>query len=276
MGINTRRRSSRTTRRRSTLDFTLVAMPYTLLDQASLHTGMAACLERDVSVIIGAPFASGILVTGSRRGAKYAYGKAPAGNPGKGARHRGGVQGAWRGAACRGVAIPARPPGRRLDHSRRRAGQRGDAEHRPSSARRSRRPSGPTSRAQDLIDKDAPVPAGRLAWASSPAQQRLFLSARGISKQFAGVEVLSDVDLDLMPRRNPCAAGRERRGQIDLRQDHRRRAPARRAARWCSTAQTRGHRHPDRGAEARHHADPPGADFLSRSFGGRKPDARPA
>jgi hypothetical protein len=26
------------------------------------------------------------------------------------------------------------------------------------------------------------------------------LSARGISKQFAGVEVLSDVDLDLMPR----------------------------------------------------------------------------
>jgi D-threo-aldose 1-dehydrogenase len=51
-------------------------MPYTLLDQASLHTGMAACVKRGVSVIIGAPFASGILVTGSQAGAKYAYGDA--------------------------------------------------------------------------------------------------------------------------------------------------------------------------------------------------------
>jgi ABC-type sugar transport system ATPase subunit len=31
------------------------------------------------------------------------------------------------------------------------------------------------------------------------ASAKPFLSARGISKQFAGVEVLSDVDLDLMP-----------------------------------------------------------------------------
>ena len=52
-------------------------MPYTLLDQASLHTGMAACVKRDVSVIIGAPFASGILVTGSRSGATYGYAAAP-------------------------------------------------------------------------------------------------------------------------------------------------------------------------------------------------------
>jgi D-threo-aldose 1-dehydrogenase len=59
------------------LDFTLVAMPYTLLDQASLHTGMAQCLERGVSVIIGAPFASGILVTGSGGSAHYGYAKAP-------------------------------------------------------------------------------------------------------------------------------------------------------------------------------------------------------
>lgn len=55
------------------LDFLLVAMPYTLLDQASLHTGMARCAARGVSVVIGAPFASGILVTGSGAGAKYAY-----------------------------------------------------------------------------------------------------------------------------------------------------------------------------------------------------------
>lgn len=59
------------------LDFCLVAMPYTLLDQASLDKGMKRCLERNISVIIGAPFASGILVTGSGAGAMYAYGKAP-------------------------------------------------------------------------------------------------------------------------------------------------------------------------------------------------------
>ena len=59
------------------LDFCLVAMPYTLIDQHSLHRGMAALQERGVSVIIGAPFASGILVTGSSGPAHYAYGKAP-------------------------------------------------------------------------------------------------------------------------------------------------------------------------------------------------------
>ena len=76
MGIN-RAEQLATTATKVPLDFTLVAMPYTLLDQASLHTGMAACLQRNVSVIIGAPFASGILVTGSQAGAKYAYGNAP-------------------------------------------------------------------------------------------------------------------------------------------------------------------------------------------------------
>ena len=59
------------------LDFCLVAMPYTLLDQSSLHSGMAALHKRGVSVIIGAPFASGILVTGSAGAQHYAYAKAP-------------------------------------------------------------------------------------------------------------------------------------------------------------------------------------------------------
>jgi len=58
------------------LDFCLVAMPYTLLDQASLHRGMATLQQRGISAIIGAPFASGILVTGSAGPAHYAYGKA--------------------------------------------------------------------------------------------------------------------------------------------------------------------------------------------------------
>jgi len=58
------------------LDFVLVAMPYTLLDQVSLHTGMAECVRRGVSVVIGAPFASGILVTGSGSTSKYGYANA--------------------------------------------------------------------------------------------------------------------------------------------------------------------------------------------------------
>jgi len=58
------------------VDFAIVAMPYTLLNQTILHTDMQLCLKRQVSVIIGAPFASGILVTGSGAGAMYAYGAA--------------------------------------------------------------------------------------------------------------------------------------------------------------------------------------------------------
>ena len=51
-------------------------MPYTLLDQHSLQRGMAHLHKRGASAIIGAPFASGILVTGSAGPAHYAYGKA--------------------------------------------------------------------------------------------------------------------------------------------------------------------------------------------------------
>jgi D-threo-aldose 1-dehydrogenase len=72
MGINTGAALSKIASRVD-LDFCLVAMPYTLIDQESLHTGMADCVRRGVSVIIGAPFASGILVTGSGGNAKYGY-----------------------------------------------------------------------------------------------------------------------------------------------------------------------------------------------------------
>ncbi|HEY9011763.1 MAG TPA: aldo/keto reductase [Devosia sp.] len=75
MGINTNQALEEVATRVD-LDFCLVAMPYTLLDQTSLTRGMQTCVDRGVSVIIGAPFASGILVTGSGAGAKYAYGAA--------------------------------------------------------------------------------------------------------------------------------------------------------------------------------------------------------
>jgi D-threo-aldose 1-dehydrogenase len=99
MGINTEH-ALEAIATRVDLDFVVVAMPYTLIDQASLHTGMAACVKRGVSVIIGAPFASGILVTGSGSGAQYRYAKASE-----------EVQAKVRGleAVCRtyGVALPA-------------------------------------------------------------------------------------------------------------------------------------------------------------------------
>ena len=55
------------------LDFCIVAMPYTLLDQSSLETGMQRCIDQNISVVIGAPFASGILATGPVPGTRYRY-----------------------------------------------------------------------------------------------------------------------------------------------------------------------------------------------------------
>jgi D-threo-aldose 1-dehydrogenase len=58
------------------VDFFLVAMPYTLLDQGALDSELPLCQKRGVSVVIGAVFASGILATGARDGASYGYGPA--------------------------------------------------------------------------------------------------------------------------------------------------------------------------------------------------------
>ena len=59
------------------LDFCIVAMPYTLLDQSALQTGLKRCIDRNISVVIGAPYASGILATGPGPNARYRYGIAP-------------------------------------------------------------------------------------------------------------------------------------------------------------------------------------------------------
>lgn len=55
------------------IDFFLVAMPHTLTDQEMLDDELPLCLERGASVVIGAPFASGILATGAVEGAQYRY-----------------------------------------------------------------------------------------------------------------------------------------------------------------------------------------------------------
>ena len=60
------------------LDFFLVAMPYTLIDQAPLDDAFPRCHASGIGVIIGSPFASGILATGAVEGAKYNYAPASA------------------------------------------------------------------------------------------------------------------------------------------------------------------------------------------------------
>ena len=55
------------------LDFFLVAYGYNLLTQEMLGREFALCAERNVSIIIGAVFASGILATGAVPGARYFY-----------------------------------------------------------------------------------------------------------------------------------------------------------------------------------------------------------
>jgi len=56
------------------LDFFLVAMPYTLLNQEALDAELPLCQERGVGIVIGAPFASGILAVGPESGsATYGY-----------------------------------------------------------------------------------------------------------------------------------------------------------------------------------------------------------
>jgi D-threo-aldose 1-dehydrogenase len=57
------------------LDYAIVALAYTLLDQPALDEELPLCLERDVSVIVGAPFASGILAAADD--GPYRYEAAP-------------------------------------------------------------------------------------------------------------------------------------------------------------------------------------------------------
>ena len=55
------------------LDFFLVAMPYTLLNQEPLEEIFPECERRSIGIILGSPYASGILAKGSRKESKYGY-----------------------------------------------------------------------------------------------------------------------------------------------------------------------------------------------------------
>ena len=51
-------------------------MPYTLLDQGPLEDAFPECEKRGMGIILGAPYASGILAEGSDSLAKYGYAEA--------------------------------------------------------------------------------------------------------------------------------------------------------------------------------------------------------
>jgi D-threo-aldose 1-dehydrogenase len=55
------------------LDFFLIAMPYTLLNQQVLDEEFPRCVDAGVGFVIGAPYQSGILATGPRPGANVDY-----------------------------------------------------------------------------------------------------------------------------------------------------------------------------------------------------------
>ncbi|HET7717143.1 MAG TPA: aldo/keto reductase [Bauldia sp.] len=58
-------------------DCFLLAGRYSLLEQGSLKSFLPLCVERNISVVIGGGFNSGILASGAVEGARYNYGPAP-------------------------------------------------------------------------------------------------------------------------------------------------------------------------------------------------------
>ncbi len=63
--------------READFDCFLIASRYTLLEYAGMDELLSLCLEKRTSIIIGAPFNSGILATGAQPGAMFNYAAAP-------------------------------------------------------------------------------------------------------------------------------------------------------------------------------------------------------
>ena len=58
-------------------DIFLLAGRYTLLEQDAVASFLPLCQERNIGVVIGGPFNSGILATGVKANSRYNYGPAP-------------------------------------------------------------------------------------------------------------------------------------------------------------------------------------------------------
>ena len=61
------------------LDFFLVALRYTLMEQEMLESELPYCERADVGIVIGGVYNSGITATGAVAGAKYNYARRDAG-----------------------------------------------------------------------------------------------------------------------------------------------------------------------------------------------------
>ena len=59
------------------IDCALLAGRYSLLEQGALDTFLPLCVTREIGVIVGGPFNSGILASGASGEARYDYGPAP-------------------------------------------------------------------------------------------------------------------------------------------------------------------------------------------------------
>jgi D-threo-aldose 1-dehydrogenase len=62
---------------RGDFDIFLLAGRYTLLEQEALNSFLPLCEARNIGVVIGGPYNSGILATGPKPGAFYNYDPAP-------------------------------------------------------------------------------------------------------------------------------------------------------------------------------------------------------
>ncbi len=58
-------------------DIFLLAGRYTLLEQEAQQSFLPYCVEKNIGVVVGGPFNSGVLATGPKRGAFYNYAPAP-------------------------------------------------------------------------------------------------------------------------------------------------------------------------------------------------------
>ena len=144
--------------READFDCFLLAVQYNLLRHDCLESFLPLCESRDVAVIVGAPFASGLLARGSGRGGTFEYRPADAQTLGRVraieavcARHGSSLLAAALQFPMGHPSVPAVVPGpRNADHMA--ASVAGMAESIPAAL-------WDDLKQQDLIQRDAPVPA---------------------------------------------------------------------------------------------------------------------
>lgn len=64
--------------RQAEFDCFLLAGRYSLLEQDPIHEFLPLCEKKEISVVLGGVFNTGILATGAVKGARYQYAEAPA------------------------------------------------------------------------------------------------------------------------------------------------------------------------------------------------------